>query len=208
MQVCLWPNLHRHLREWEDEHTFRGVVMGSLTDDPLKPGLRSAESSSQFQVLGEEEIVAAVKKRCGDVVTFLCQGLKGVYSQEDQEMIGNIWTVLNLEDKMKQVRESVASVVAQNTVQDFLTAAEAIDPNVFNKCERAELREQYQVLVKRLEKLSQEKGNEELNTMDIMISLLDSKNKLHEGCEAVMDILTQASVMKTVESVVEFWISV
>ena len=119
--------------------------MGSLTDDPLKPGLRSAESSSQFQVLGEEEIVTAVKKRCGDVVKFLCQGLKGVYSQEDQEMIGNIRTVLNLEDKMKQVRESVASVVAQNTVQDFLTAAEAIDPNIYNKCEQAELREQYQV---------------------------------------------------------------
>ena len=116
MQVCIWPNLHRHLREWEDKHTFRGVVMGSLTDNPLKPGLRSAESSSQFQVLGEEEIVTAVKKRCGDVVTFLCQGLKGVYSQEDQGMIGNIGTVLNLEDKMKQVWESVASVVAQNTV--------------------------------------------------------------------------------------------
>ena len=44
--------------------------------------------------------------------------------------------------------------------------------------------------------------------MDIMISLLDSKNKLYEGCEAVMEILTQASVMKTVESVVESWISV
>ena len=38
--------------------------------------------------------------------------------------------------------------------------------------------------------------------------LLNTEGKLFKGCEAVMGILVQAAAMKSVESVVESWISV
>ena len=41
-----------------------------------------------------------------------------------------------------------------------------------------------------------------------MVKLMKTEDKLYQGCEAVINILTQAATIKTVESVVESWISV
>jgi hypothetical protein len=197
------------MREWYDDHTFRGVVMGSLSADPLKPGTRSGTRFSQdFQLLNDDIIIAAVQQRCFDVVEFLYEGLDDVYSAEDKKMIQNIRCVLDLEDKMKRVKGSAPSVIAQQTVQEFLLAAEAIDANIFDKCERTEMREQYQHFVAKLYNLSEEPHSEKFNSLDIMVAMMSSIERRFEGCEAVMDILAQACVMKSVESVVESWISV
>ena len=52
---CQWPLLHKHQKEWQEQKTFRGVVMGSLTADFLKPSLRSAsQASQQMGLVGEE----------------------------------------------------------------------------------------------------------------------------------------------------------
>ena len=41
-----------------------------------------------------------------------------------------------------------------------------------------------------------------------MVRLLNTEGELFKGCEAVIGILVQAAAMKSVESVVESWISV
>ena len=52
------------------------------------------------------------------------------------------------------------------------------------------------------------KGSSQFTSMDIMVKFMKTEDKLYQGCEAVMNSLTQAATIKTVESVVESWISV
>ena len=62
------------MREWKAAGTFRGVVMGSLTSDPLKPSLRSAtEQSQQMVLLGEDQILESVLGRLHDVTSYFTQ---------------------------------------------------------------------------------------------------------------------------------------
>ena len=96
--ICHWPNLHKYIREWEEERTFRGVVMGSLSADPLKPSLRSAEAEArQLTLQGDQEIIQSVYDRMKNVTEYLYAGLEDVYSSEDKKMLENIRTVLDLE---------------------------------------------------------------------------------------------------------------
>ena len=56
--------------------------------------------------------------------------------------------------------------------------------------------------------VNEQKGSSQFTSMDIMVKFMKTEDKLYQGCEAVMNILTQAATIKTVESVVESWISV
>jgi hypothetical protein len=44
--------------------------------------------------------------------------------------------------------------------------------------------------------------------MKLMVRLLNTREELYKGCEAVMGILVQAAAMKLVELVMESWISI
>ena len=48
----------------------------------------------------------------------------------------------------------------------------------------------------------------ELTSMEVLQMLLATQNELYKGCEAVIDILVQAALSISVESIVESWISV
>lgn len=41
LQECLWPLLHKHLKEAEEHGTFSAVIISDLEADQLRPGLRS-----------------------------------------------------------------------------------------------------------------------------------------------------------------------
>ena len=56
--------------------------------------------------------------------------------------------------------------------------------------------------------VNEQKGSSQFTSMDIMVKFMKTEDKLYQGCEAVMNILTQGATIKTVESVVESWISV
>lgn len=51
-------------------------------------------------------------------------------------------------------------------------------------------------------------NSSEFSSMKILQLMLESEAKRFVGCESVMDILTKAAVTKSVESVIESWISV
>ena len=76
---CLWLNLHSHLREWYSEHTFRSVMMGQLTSDPLKTRAGTRQSQN-VELIGEEGIINVAKDRCDKVCRYLYDGLADVYS--------------------------------------------------------------------------------------------------------------------------------
>ena len=56
--------LHKHVWEWEAERTFCGVIVGSLSADPIRPSLRSTTAQTeQMRVVADIEIIKSVYKR-------------------------------------------------------------------------------------------------------------------------------------------------
>jgi len=76
------------------------------------------------------------------------------------------------------------------------------------ECDQLEWRQQYQEFWRKMAMVNEQKGSSQFTSMDIMVKFMKTEDKLYQGCEAVMNILTQAATIKTVESVVESWISV
>ena len=69
------------------------------------------------------------------------------------------------------------------------------------------MRIQYRLFLRRLEELLKVKGIE-FSSIEIMKKMLKTEERRYVDCEAVMDVLTRAACLKSVESVIESWISV
>ena len=184
--------------------------MGSLDSDQQRPGLRMGQENYELSQMDEEGIVKIVFDRSIDICSFLYEGLGEVYSEQDLEMIESIRCVLDLKATMKTVKTLGAVRAAQGTIRNFLEAAQNIDCDMLERCERPEWREQYQLFLKKIAEISKMKGSDDFSSMYMymMVLLMNTEGKRYLGCEAVMSILVQASAMKSVESVVESWISV
>jgi hypothetical protein len=183
--------------------------MGSLSADPLKPSLRSAtRTEKEMTLLGKEGILKSVLTRAADVCEYLYKGLDNVYSAADKEMIENIPSVLDLERLIRELKLHHSAYIAAQHTLEFIKAAKFIDHNLEVKYEVPELRFQYQVFVRQLAAIAESDGSEKLSSLDILVKFMNTEAKLYDGCQAVVDVMLQAAVKKSVESVVESWISV
>jgi hypothetical protein len=207
--VCRWPLLHKHVREWEERNTFRGVIMGSLSADPLKPSLRSATAmNQQIELTGNEEIIKSVIKRMEDVTEYLHLGLGEVYDNKDREVVEKLRTVLSLDRVIMLTKEMSVAVVMQREVSKFIEASQFIDEDFDIKYDITEMRMQYHDFLEKIADIGKQKKSSELSSLEIMVIMMNTEEKTWKGCEAVLDILCKAATMKSVESVVESWVSV
>ena len=88
-QICRWPLLHKHIREWEAERTFRGVVVCSLSADPMKPSLQSATTQTeQMRLVADTEIVKSVYKMMKDVTNVPIQWVGSCVQPRRQANVG------------------------------------------------------------------------------------------------------------------------
>lgn len=205
---CLWPRLHEDIKLFKEKGEYRHVAMGQLTSEPVRTRVGGQEVN-QSQLLGQEGIIGICIKRSSLVAKYLHENLSAnVYNSEDLEMIKNIKVVLDLKGQMKKVQLRGASQVTQVSTAKFLESCNFIDPELFEKCDEEEMRMQYKRFLQQLEKISKVEGSKNFTSMDIFVLLLDTKGKRWENIEAVMDLLCRASLMKSVESVVESWVSV
>jgi hypothetical protein len=183
--------------------------MGVLNPDQPRPGLRAGTSENRERAeRGEEGTIKAVSNRASGICNYLYDGLGDVYNKEDLAMIQNIRTTLDLKEDLRIVAALGPVRAAQRNVTKFMTAAEKIDPEMLEQCDMPEWREQYRVFYDKLASVTLLPGSEEFSSMELMVKLINTKGELYKGCEAVIGILVQAAAMKSVESVVESWISV
>ena len=159
-------------------------------------------------LLGEDQILESVLGRLQDVTRYLYTGLEDVYSQEDRKVIKNVREVLDLEGLLQLTKEMSPAVVSQRKVGKFIEAAKELDEDFNVKYEKQEFRYQYRDFVDQIAKLGKEENSEKLSSIEIMVKMMSTKCRKWRGCEAIMDILCQAAVKKTVEAVVESWVSV
>ena len=134
---------------------------------------------------------------------------KSVYKERDLEEVENVRVVCGLHEVLQQVKDRGAVAVGQSTTTEkFLKAATYIDPSIEIRCDMAEMRRQFKLLLHRLEDIVKIKDSQLLSSMDIIILMLNTEGRRYVGVEAVMDIICQACTFKSVESVVESWISI
>lgn len=207
--MCCWPELHKHIQEWGHHGTFRGVIMGQVSPDQQRPGLRAgARENLEREAAGEQGMINSVIKRSKAMCEYLYRGLGEVYSEEDLAMVKDIRTVLDLKEKVQSVSVVGHVRAAQRSVSKFMDAAKNIDPEMLEQCDMPEWREQYRTFYGKLDTINSLPGSEKFSSMEVMVRLLNTEGELFKGCEAVIGILVQAAAMKSVESVVESWISV
>ena len=206
---CKWTLLHRHMLEFQNQGTFRNVQMGSLAADPLRPGTRSANTDERnIQLLGVEGILTNVMTRCKGMSDYLHSGLSKVYNAGDKKMIKSVRVVLDLETRLAELRSNHFAYVSSQHSTEFMMAAEVIDPDFDSKYDVLELKLQYRQHLKNLATITSSTDGDKLSSLEIFKLFLSTEKKLYEGCEAVIDIMTQAAVLITSEGIVEGWISV
>ena len=132
-----------------------------------------------------------------------------VYREEDIKIIKNTRVVLEAKNLMNSVIARGASTVSNLTWSRFQGSCVVIDPSLLDRVTEEELKAQYREYVRRLESLAKELAKRELSDMELLEVFLDPANKdLYTDIESVMSVMVRASLLISVESVVESWISV
>ena len=209
---CSWPLLHKMLKQYRADGHVAGVLIPDAEPDPPRPGTRQGSQ----QILTNRRdgacnmAVASVEAKAKEVTSYLAKNLGAVYSAGDRVLIENIREVLDLKALFNQVVVMGHAATSALRTNSFLEAAEKLDPGMYDRCpDRTEWREQHQQFVRRFSEIA--RGRTDLDTissMQILVLLLETEAKRYEGCQLIMHIVTRAATLKSVESVVESWISV
>ena len=182
--------------------------MGQLSSEAVRTRAGNSQNQ-QSQLLGQTGIIDKCIERSTLIVNYLETNLrKDVYSEEDLKMIKHIKVVLDLKGLMAKVTVRGPAQVAQVSSGKFLESCEYIDCEYEEKCEEIELRIQYRRFLEQLQDISNLEDSEKFTSMQIFILLLNTKEKRWQNIEGIMDILVRAALMKSVEAVVESWVSV
>ena len=94
---CLWPLLHKDLREISVKSTFRGVTIGNLMSNELST--RAGQRRAQQNLLLDQ---AGLTQRCLERLKSYSRSLGNnlyakVFQSEDKKMVESIRVVLDLE---------------------------------------------------------------------------------------------------------------
>lgn len=121
-EKCLWPNLHKCIKEVRNEKQFRGVPIPNLEPDPLRPGTRQgSEMLSQDKNQRTDLLVKNICDIAKSLVKYLHDGLEKIYTEEDIKKIKNIREVLDLKSLMdKVIQHGAKGVYLWSLVNFFL----------------------------------------------------------------------------------------
>ena len=208
--VCSWPFFHNDIATLKETGKIVHVIQGKLVSDPLRDTRVGRRKRDAIKLLDEEKIIELVGKHATELVTHLSSRMEDkVYKEEDIKIIKNTRILLETRNLMQSVVSRGASAVANLTFDRFLASAEEVDSELLQRVDCHELRLEYREFLRRLESLSKVPANKELGDMELLGLFLNPDNQnLYENIEAVLSVMARASLLISVESVVESWISV
>ena len=157
-EVCLWPVLHKDLRELENKSTYRGVPLTTL--------------------LNKSQVMAKSLQNLKTFVTTLYNWMEdgdaGVFDSDDIEMIEHLRTLLDMESLGMKLTLRGASQIAALESKKIIETAKTVAVEL-KEFEDEELRIQYRTFLRRLEGVVDEIDEEDLNSMTIIQHFLASK---------------------------------
>ena len=221
--LCYWPTLHSDLLNLTQNNVYMGVPMGILVAEKFKTRSAHAQNTSNLDVK-REEVIEKVEERAEKLVSYLLKGLSAkVFSPEDIIVIEHTRTLLDLEAVMDKVAMFGAVQVSNTMFHKFFEASKFFDHNLELEVRTTDYRSMFTEFLRRLETLHQQQKKRKhreptlqkkkvrkggvLNSKEILSIFLDPVNNIYKDIETLLNILCRAAVSKSVESVVESWIS-
>ena len=204
---CLWPLLHKDLREVATKLTYRGVTIGNLMANELST--RAGERRTKENMLLDQ---AGVTQKCFEELKKYSRSLGSnlfakVYDAEDKKLINTIRILLDLETLAIKLKLSGSAHVAALQSKLFIEKSREISPQLSDISDQ-ELRMQYRDFLRKLEAYVDDTDEDDLKSMNIFKSFLSTGHKLFLNVELVVQILCDAATSMSVESVVESWVSI
>ena len=209
-KLCMWPVLHKDLREMEAKSTYRSVPLTTLITNELKTRAGTARAKESL-LLNKSQVISKCLQNLKTFASFLYNSMKdgddGVFDTDDLEMIEKLRTLLDMESLAMKVKLRGASQVAALESKKFIETAKKVATEL-KEFSDDELRIQYRTFLRRLENLVDDVDEDDLDSMKIIQHFLASKNKLFADIELILHAVATAAVTKSVESVIESWVSV
>ena len=211
MEVCSWPTFHTDISTLKETGKVVHVVHGQLVADPIKDTRIGRKHRDATKLLNEDDIIKAVEGRGRRLVKHISSRLEDkFYQPEDKEKIKNCRVVLGARNLVRSVCCRGAVTTSNLTQDKFLVSSEAIDNQVYERISKEELKSQYREYVRRLEEqVTEDPKLKDFSDMDLLeLTVHPDNHKFYMGIEAVVSVMARASLLISVESVVESWISI
>ena len=206
--VCSWPNYHTDIATLKETGKIVHVVQGQLVENPLKDTRIGRREKEAIKLLAEDDIIEAVNKRASNLVKHLVDRLEEkVYREKDIKVIKNTRVVLSTRNLMLSALSRGSVTAANLTWEKFYSSSVEVDPTLLDRISEEEYRLQYREFVRRVETMGRDPDRKDKSDMELLEVLLDPAYNLFKDIEAVMSVLVRASLLISVESVVESWIS-
>ena len=162
-------------------------------------------------LLNKSQVMAKSLQNLKTFVTTLYNlmedGDEGVFDSDDIEMIEHLRTLLDMESLAMKLKLRGASQIVDLESKKFIETAKTVAVEL-KEFEDEELRIQYRTFLRRLESVVDEIDEEDLNSMKIIQHFLASRNNLYLDIDLILHAISTAAVIKSVESVIESWVSV
>ena len=202
-EVCLWPSYHADIADVRDHGTFMGAEMEKLA--PATNNTRAGFfQRGQNQNLTKDVVIKQADKRALEVVKFLGAGLEQkVFDAESVKDIETLRRVLDSASLLQKIKSTSPAAVSAVAWDKFWRAAAVVDEDVEGRIGKVELRLQFKEYCRRLDQMSSLSSSH-----DIFKKFFEPSSNMSSNIEGVLSIIAKAAVAKTVESVVESWISV
>ena len=210
LEVCSWPTFHGDIATLKETGKVVHVVHGQLVSDPIKDTRIGRKQREATKLLNEDDIIMTVAERGRQLVKHISTNLENkVYREEDKELIKNCRVILGARNLVLNVSSRGAATISNLTFSKFQCSSEAIDSQLYERISKEDLKSQYREYLGRLEELvTKQPKVKELSDMELLKLTVKPENvDLYLGIETVVSVMVRASLLISVESVVESWIS-
>ena len=208
--VCSWPTFHKDVCTLQETGKIVHVIQGQLVADPLRDTRVGRKEKNNIKLLNKEDIIDGVQQRATDIVKHLSSRLEEkVYRKEDIAIINSTRIVLGAHNLINSLAARGAPAVSSLTWDKFLRSSVMLDPDLMERVPEEEYRLQFKEYLRRLENLAKAPNRKDLKDMELLELFLEPKNQhLYSDIEGVISVMVRGSLLISVESVVESWISV
>lgn len=197
------------------DSTVRGVIVIDQ-HSTLAAGLSCQTRTSVKSDVKNEKINAMKKSenRIISLVNRLYVGLKSnVYDPELKQIISYTKQITNLTELALQLRQPESGHIKLSITEGskFLNAVRKMPVTTLENVEDAQLLLQYSLFMERLEKITKNMSQADLENTDpkdLIMKFLETKNKLYIGIEMIMQAICVSSVKHSLESILESFISI
>ena len=204
--LCLWPILHKDLREITESKKYRSVPVGVLMTNDLQT--RQGKRVEQENLLtNKQDIMDKCMGQLGDFSQELSTELDATdFTEGSKLVLDSSRVILDLETLAIKVKLCGSAHVAAVQNSKFIEKARVFGPQL-EEISDQELRLQFHQFIRKLEDHVEGIDKNNLRSLNLFRDFLSTSLGLYKDVEIIVYILCRAATSMGLESIVESWIS-